>query len=405
MKSFKELLTQLKQKKLSFATKQWIIIIVAVLLGVCMSDLNDYLYRNNDAFRYNSEAIVLIGEHQLEGAKYGLKFALVAVILNILYRNESEPRKKRKEAVKRKVLRTLGITFLVLFTLILWLLIWLDGLHPDTNYIFYIYFVLYILLRKEAKPYWITVLSIFVITAVWFVFFSNNVDIHPIRVAHDSIQSPNEYHLPRFCFGGYGLYWCGRVIAWTSIFGGIASIAILILMKVIRTLCDDCKKVVAFFKAQKEPEKPEPKPRLDHSLERFVVAQERMYSRALEEVKNGKKLTHWIWYIFPQLKGLGHSNKSIYYGLDGIEEARAYLAHPILGTRLREITTTVLQSEKSADEIFGGIDTIKLRSCMTLFNEVAEDDLFGRVLLKCFEGEGDSKTKMMTNTEVKIDCL
>lgn len=164
------------------------------------------------------------------------------------------------------------------------------------------------------------------------------------------------------------------------------------------------KELLASFKKQ-EPKKPEPKPRLDHSLERFVVAQERMYSRALEEVKNGKKLTHWIWYIFPQLKGLGHSNKSIYYGLDGIEEARAYLAHPILGTRLREITTTVLQSEKSADEIFGGIDTIKLRSCMTLFNEVAEDDLFGRVLLKCFEGEGDGKTKMMINTEVKIDCL
>ena len=170
----------------------------------------------------------------------------------------------------------------------------------------------------------------------------------------------------------------------------------------IRQSMKSIKDLFPFFKKE-EPKKPEPKPRLDHSLERFVVAQERMYSRALEEVKNGKKLTHWIWYIFPQLKGLGHSNKSIYYGLDGIEEARAYLAHPILGARLREITTAVLQSEKSADDIFGGIDTIKLRSCMTLFNEVAEDDLFGRVLLKCFEGEGDVKTKMMTNPEVKID--
>ena len=159
-----------------------------------------------------------------------------------------------------------------------------------------------------------------------------------------------------------------------------------------------------FFKKE-EPKKSEPKPRLDHSLERFVVAQERMYPRALEEVKNGKKLTHWIWYIFPQLKGLGHSNKSIYYGLDGIDEARAYFAHPILGQRLREITTAVLQSDKSADEIFGGIDTIKFRSCMTLFNEVAEDDLFGRVLLKCFEGKEDSKTVQMTKSEVKIDCL
>ncbi len=151
------------------------------------------------------------------------------------------------------------------------------------------------------------------------------------------------------------------------------------------------RELLAFFK-KKEAPKPELKPRLDHSLERFVVAQELMYPRALEEVKNGRKVSHWIWYIFPQLKGLGHSNKSIYYGLDGIDEARAYLAHPVLGARLREITTAVLQSDKLADEIFGGIDTIKLRSCMTLFNEVAEDDLFGRVLLKCFEGKSDCKT-------------
>ena len=151
------------------------------------------------------------------------------------------------------------------------------------------------------------------------------------------------------------------------------------------------KELLAFFK-KKEAPKPEPKPRLDHSLERFVVAQERMYPRALEEVKNGRKVSHWIWYVFPQLKGLGHSNKSIYYGLDGIEEARAYLAHPVLGARLREITTAVLQSGKSADEIFGGIDTIKLRSCMTLFNEVAEDDLFVKVLEKHFEEKKDLKT-------------
>ena len=162
------------------------------------------------------------------------------------------------------------------------------------------------------------------------------------------------------------------------------------------------KELFAFFKKE-EPQKPTPKPRLDHSLERFVVAQERMYPRALEEVRNGKKLTHWIWYIFPQLKGLGHSNKSLYYGLDGIDEARAYLTHPVLGARLREITTAVLQSDKTADEIFGGIDTIKLRSCMTLFNEVAEDDLFAQVLEKCFEGREDSKTIRMTSPEAKID--
>ena len=163
-------------------------------------------------------------------------------------------------------------------------------------------------------------------------------------------------------------------------------------MELITKIMKSIKELLNTFFKKEEPKKPEPKPRLDHSLERFVVAQERMYPRALEEVKNGKKLTHWIWYIFPQQKGLGRSNKSIYYGLDGIEEARAYLAHPILGARLREITTAVLQSDKTADEIFGGIDTIKLRSCMTLFNEVAEDDLFGRVLLKHFDGKGDGTT-------------
>lgn len=164
------------------------------------------------------------------------------------------------------------------------------------------------------------------------------------------------------------------------------------------------KQLLASFKKE-EPQKPEPKPRLDNSLERFVSAQERMYPRALEEVRNGRKVSHWIWYIFPQLKGLGTSNNSRYYGLDGIEEARAYLAHPILGARLREITTAVLQSDKSADDIFGGIDTVKVRSCMTLFNEIADDGLFAQVLEKCFEGKADNKTAIMMKPETKIDCL
>ena len=107
-----------------------------------------------------------------------------------------------------------------------------------------------------------------------------------------------------------------------------------------------------FLFKKKEPKKPEPKPRLDHSLERFVVAQERMYPRALEEVKSAKKLTHWIWYIYPQLKGLGTSNNSRYYGIDNIEEARAYLQHPILGVRLREITSVFLDSIGKTHKIF-----------------------------------------------------
>lgn len=162
------------------------------------------------------------------------------------------------------------------------------------------------------------------------------------------------------------------------------------------------KQLLASFKKE-EPQKPEPKPRLDNSLERFVSAQERMYPRALEEVRNGRKVSHWIWYIFPQLKGLGTSNNSRYYGLDGIEEARAYLAHPILGARLREITTALLQSDKSADDIFGGIDTVKVRSCMTLFNEIADDGLFAKVLEKCFEGKADSKTLELLDKTLPCD--
>ena len=95
------------------------------------------------------------------------------------------------------------------------------------------------------------------------------------------------------------------------------------------------KEILASFAIKEEPKKIQPKERNEHSLERFVDAQERMYETALAEVKNGKKLSHWIWYIFPQLKGLGESYNSHYYGIDDLEEARAYLQHPVLGTRLR----------------------------------------------------------------------
>ena len=116
----------------------------------------------------------------------------------------------------------------------------------------------------------------------------------------------------------------------------------------------------SFIHKEKEPKKIQPKERKDHSLERFVDAQERMYDIALAEVKNGKKLSHWIWYIFPQIKGLGESYNSRYYGIDDINEAKAYLRHPILGARLREITFALLQhKDKRAVEIFGMIDALK----------------------------------------------
>lgn len=138
----------------------------------------------------------------------------------------------------------------------------------------------------------------------------------------------------------------------------------------------------------------------DNHLQRFLDAQQDVYEQALAEVKNGRKCSHWIWYIFPQLKGLGMSDKSLYYGIDSIREAEDYLAHPILGKRLREITLALLRlKEKSAQDIFGSLDAMKILSCMTLFNEVASDDLFLQVINQYFQGESDEITKnMLINT-------
>ena len=131
-------------------------------------------------------------------------------------------------------------------------------------------------------------------------------------------------------------------------------------------------------------------------LERFVQAQELMYPMAFDEVRNGRKRGHWLWYIFPQLKGLGMSENSQYYGINGIEEARAYLNHPILGARLREITAAFLALKgESAEGVFGHLDALKVRSCMTLFNEVSDDDLFQRVLDRYYSGVADNRTLEM----------
>ena len=160
------------------------------------------------------------------------------------------------------------------------------------------------------------------------------------------------------------------------------------------------------FKKKEEPKKIQPKERKEHLLERFVDAQERMYEIALAEVKSGKKLSHWIWYICPQLKGLGMSGNSHYYGIDNIEEARAYLNHPILGKRLREITSAFLDSVgKKAQDVFGYLDAMKVRSCMTLFNEVSDDDLFRKVLDRYYSGLADEKTlAILGKLDVKFLC-
>lgn len=128
-------------------------------------------------------------------------------------------------------------------------------------------------------------------------------------------------------------------------------------------------------------------------IERFIEPQKTSYAIALEEVRNGKKISHWMWYIFPQLRGLGQSNVAWYYGIEDIDEAKAYLEHPVLGQRLREITHAALAlSERDPMKIFGWPDNMKFRSCMTLFAQVSEDDLFAQALDKFFDGHADSMT-------------
>lgn len=120
----------------------------------------------------------------------------------------------------------------------------------------------------------------------------------------------------------------------------------------------------------------------DYDLERFVKAQEFNYKSALEQMRNGRKTGHWIWYIFPQQKGLGHSYNSEYYGLDGLEEAKAYLQHPVLGQRLRVICQTLLDNkDKDINYIMASsIDVLKLKTSMQLFNLASPNDVFQKVL-------------------------
>ena len=122
---------------------------------------------------------------------------------------------------------------------------------------------------------------------------------------------------------------------------------------------------------------------VEYDLDRFLIAQEANYNDALDEIRAGRKTGHWIWYIFPQQKGLGHSYNSQYYGLDGVDEARAYLVHPVLGARLREISEALLshKDKRDIDAIMGSsIDVLKLQTCMNLFNRVSPNDIFEKVL-------------------------
>jgi len=132
-----------------------------------------------------------------------------------------------------------------------------------------------------------------------------------------------------------------------------------------------------------------------HDLDRFVRAQHETYARALDEVRTAEKRSHWMWFIFPQIAGLGHSPMAQRYAIDGLAEAEAYLAHPVLGERLREIVTA-LQSlpEANAVRVFGDVDAMKLRSSLTLFAhaDTAVDSIFRQALDRWFGGAEDTET-------------
>lgn len=129
-------------------------------------------------------------------------------------------------------------------------------------------------------------------------------------------------------------------------------------------------------------------------LQRFVEAQEPVYSKVLHELQDGRKTSHWIWFIFPQLYGLAHSDIADFYAISGRNEAVAYLQHPVLGPRLEECVSALLQhKDKSALQILGHPDDLKLRSCLTLFASVAPDHrLFQAGLDQFYAGEPDARS-------------
>jgi uncharacterized protein (DUF1810 family) len=129
-------------------------------------------------------------------------------------------------------------------------------------------------------------------------------------------------------------------------------------------------------------------------LDRFTGAQQSAYRAILGELQAGRKTSHWMWFIFPQLKDLGRSETSRFYGIASLEEARAYLAHPVLGARLRECTAAVNRHAGTrADEIFGNVDALKFRSSMTLFSLAAPDDAgFAAALANFHDGQPDQAT-------------
>ena len=138
-----------------------------------------------------------------------------------------------------------------------------------------------------------------------------------------------------------------------------------------------------------------------YQLRRFLEAQEEDFEHALREINQGRKLTHWMWYIFPQFDGLGSSSTARRYSIKSLEEAKAYLNHPVLGRRLLQCAEAVLKVEgRSAEQIFGYPDDLKLRSCATLFGSVLPaGSVFDRVLAKYYAGRRDEKTLQLLGNQ------
>jgi uncharacterized protein (DUF1810 family) len=132
-------------------------------------------------------------------------------------------------------------------------------------------------------------------------------------------------------------------------------------------------------------------------LQRFVNAQDRVWPDVQAELAAGAKTSHWMWFVFPQLAGLGRSGTARFYGIASLAEAQAYWAHPVLGARLKECCGLLMALQgRTARQVFGPIDALKLRSCLTLFERAAPDEpVFGRLLDKFYAGERDAATQQM----------
>ena len=130
-----------------------------------------------------------------------------------------------------------------------------------------------------------------------------------------------------------------------------------------------------------------------YDLDRFLVAQQPVIGAVRDELRLGRKASHWMWFVFPQLAGLGRSAMAQHYAIGSVEEARAYLDHPVLGSRLVECVELVLAVEgRTAHDIFGSPDDMKLRSCLTLFDAIDRNGVFARALERYFEGKPDRAT-------------